>query len=54
MRTAKELLQAYIDGSAQQAAALFAENGALELPYLADLGVAPRYEGPKNLSLIHI
>ena len=49
MKTAKELLQAYIDGSAQEAAALFAENGALELPYLADLGVEPRYEGPKNV-----
>src|ERR1700728_5073913 len=49
MKSAKELLQAYIDGSAQQAAALFAESGALELPYLADLGVEPRYEGPKNI-----
>jgi ketosteroid isomerase-like protein len=45
MKTAKELLQAYIDGNAQQSAALFAEKGALELPYLADLGVDPRYEG---------
>jgi len=35
MKTAKQLLQAYIDGSAQESAALFAENGALELPYLA-------------------
>jgi hypothetical protein len=49
MKTAKEILQAYIDGSAQEAAALFADNGALELPYLADLGVEPRYEGPKNI-----
>jgi hypothetical protein len=47
MRTAKQLLQAYIDGTAQQAATLFADNGALELPYLADLGVPPRYEGPQ-------
>ncbi len=57
MKTAKELLQAYIDGSAEQSAALFAENGALELPYLADLGVEPRYEGPKQvgafLSFLH-
>jgi uncharacterized protein len=57
MKTAKELLQAYIDGSAQTSAALFAEDGALELPYLADLGVAPRYEGPSNigafLSFLH-
>src|SRR5271156_1266084 len=49
MKPAKELLQAYIDGTAQQAAALFAEKGALELPYLADLGVEPRYEGLENI-----
>src|ERR1700749_4589105 len=41
MKTAKQLLQAYIDGSAQESAALFAENGALELANLADLGVEP-------------
>ena len=51
MKTAKELLQAYIDGTAQDSAALFAENGALELPYLADLGVDPRYEGPRTSEL---
>jgi hypothetical protein len=49
MKTAKQLLQAYIDGNAQESAALFSENGALELPYLADLGVDPRYEGPKTI-----
>jgi hypothetical protein len=49
MKTAKQLLQAYIDGSAKEAASLFANNGALELPYLADLGVEPRYEGPTNI-----
>ena len=49
MKTAKQLLHAYIDGSARQSAALFAENGALELPYLADLGIEPRYEGPKRI-----
>ena len=57
MKTAKQLLQAYIDSSAPEAAALFAANGALELPYLADLGVEPRYEGPTNvgafLSFLH-
>jgi uncharacterized protein len=47
MKTAKGLLQAYINGSAKEAASLFADKGALELPYLADLGVAPRYEGPQ-------
>ncbi len=49
MKTAKELLQAYIDGSALESAALFADKGALELPYLADIGVEPRYEGPVNI-----
>jgi uncharacterized protein len=49
MTTAKELLQAYINGTAKEAAALFSDQGALELPYLADLGVDPRYEGPKNI-----
>jgi uncharacterized protein len=49
MKTAKELLQAYIDGTAKESASLFAEDGALELPYLADLGVDPRYEGPKTI-----
>jgi hypothetical protein len=49
MTTAKTLLQAYIDGTAKQAAALFADQGALELPYLADLGVDPRYEGPAKI-----
>jgi len=57
MKTAKELLQAYINGNALESAALFAEDGALELPYLADLGVEPRYEGPRNigafLSFLH-
>jgi hypothetical protein len=49
MKSAKELLQAYIDGTAQESAALFAEKGALELPYLADLGVEPRYEGSEKI-----
>jgi hypothetical protein len=49
MKTAKDLLQAYIDGTAKESAALFAEDGALEIPYLADLGVDPRYEGPKAI-----
>jgi len=49
MKTAKELLQAYIDGNAQESAKLFAEHGALELPYLSDLGVEPRYQGPTNI-----
>src|ERR1700678_502419 len=49
MKTAKQLLQAYIDRSAMEAAERFAEKGERELPYLADLGVDPRYEGPRNV-----
>ncbi len=49
MKTAKQLLEAYIGGTAAESAALFAETGALELPYLADLGVEPRYEGPAKI-----
>src|SRR6202050_3086452 len=49
MKTAKQLLQAYIDGNAQESAALFAENRALDIPSPADLGVDPRYEGPKTI-----
>ena len=49
MKSAKELFQAYIEGTARESAALFAEKGALELPYLADLGVEPRYEGPEKI-----
>ncbi|MEJ0095197.1 MAG: nuclear transport factor 2 family protein [Methylocella sp.] len=47
MKNAKQLLEAYIGGAATESAALFAENGTLELPYLADLGVEPRYQGPE-------
>src|SRR6202167_3564542 len=49
MKPAKHLLQAYIKGTAQESAALFADKGALELPYLADLGVEPRYEGTEKI-----
>jgi hypothetical protein len=49
MKRAQQLLEAYIAGAAAESAALFAENGALELPYLADLGVEPRYQGPETI-----
>jgi uncharacterized protein len=49
MKSAKELLEAYIAGSALESAALFADKGALELPYLASLGVEPKYEGPEKI-----
>jgi uncharacterized protein len=50
MKNATELLQAYIAGNAVEAGALFAADGALELPYLADIGVPARYEGPEAIT----
>ena len=49
MTAARTLLEAYISGSASQSASLFAEDGILELPYLADLGVEPHYVGPRAI-----
>ncbi len=51
MRTATELLQAYIShiDNPSQAALLFAENGAIELPYLQSLGRGYRTEGKTNI-----
>ena len=50
MKTAKELLQAYIDGTAQQSAALFAEKGALEitLSYRSRRGPATCSRRPRS------
>jgi uncharacterized protein len=50
MRTAKELMLAYIDGSAEASGALFAATGTLELPYLASIGVPPVNTGPKAIA----
>lgn len=51
MKTASELLNAYLDNvqDAKLAASLFAEDGALELPYLATLGLTARAEGPAEI-----
>lgn len=51
MKTAKELLQAYHSNiqNPAAAAALFAADGAIELPYLASLGQSWRSEGPENI-----
>jgi hypothetical protein len=57
MNTAKDLMLGYIGGTAQQSGALFAENGTLELPYLASIGLPPVMTGPKAiiefLSFLH-
>jgi uncharacterized protein len=57
MRTAKDLMLAYIGGTAEQSGALFADAGTLELPYLASIGLPPVLKGPgeitKFLSFLH-
>jgi len=44
MRTARELMLGYIAGTAEQSGALFANNGTLELPCLASIGLPPVLE----------
>ena len=50
MKNAKELMLAYISGSAEQSGALFADNGTLELPYLASIGLPPVLKGPAEIT----
>ena len=47
MKTASNLLNEYLSSiqNPAAAAALFAEDGVLELPYLASLGIPPRAQG---------
>jgi len=51
MKTAKELMQGYLSNiqNPDAVAALFAADGAIELPYLASLGVDWRWEGSENI-----
>ncbi|MYM89249.1 nuclear transport factor 2 family protein [Rugamonas sp. FT82W] len=48
MKTPVDLLNQYLSSirNPAAAAALFAEDGVLELPYLASLGLPPRAQGP--------
>ena len=53
MKNAKELLLEFTASSfkdPEKAAAMFAEDGALELPYLADFGFPPRYAGREEIA----
>src|SRR5271163_5006341 len=50
MKTAKELMLGYINGTAEQSGALFAESGTLELPYLASIGLPPVLTGPAGIT----
>jgi ketosteroid isomerase-like protein len=54
MRNARELLITYLDAVQEpaRAAALFAADGALELPYLASIGLPSRVEGPKEVEAL--
>lgn len=51
MKTATELLQAYVSqiDKPSQVAMLFAEDGAIELPYLQSVGMGYRTEGKVNI-----
>ncbi|WP_321957910.1 nuclear transport factor 2 family protein [Paraburkholderia bannensis] len=51
MNNAKQLLAAYIESirDPRAAAALFAEDGVLELPYLKTLGIDGRAQGPQAI-----
>ncbi len=50
MRTARQLLQAYLDaisaGEMEKAIALFAEDGAFEFPYFGSVNLPTRFQGP--------
>lgn len=51
MKNALELLHDYLDNvqNPQAAGDLFAEDGALELPYLTSLNVEPTAKGPESV-----
>jgi hypothetical protein len=57
MKTASDLMLGYINGTAEQSGTLFAENGTLELPYLASIGLPAVMTGPtaiiEFLSFLH-
>lgn len=50
MKTANDLMLAYLAGTAEQAGALFAEKGTLELPYVASIGMPPVTTGPADIA----
>jgi uncharacterized protein len=57
MKTAKDLMLAYIAGTAEQSGALFGDRGTLELPYMASIGIPPVSTGAaevgKFLGFLH-
>lgn len=49
--TAKELLSEYLENiqNPQKEAELFAEDGAIELPYFKSVNIPPRYKGKQQI-----
>ena len=50
MKTARELMLAYLAGTAEETGALFLPEGTLELPYLASIGLPPVLKGPAEIT----
>jgi uncharacterized protein len=50
MKTARDLMLAYLAGTAEETGALFLPMGTLELPYLASIGLPPILTGPEEIS----
>jgi uncharacterized protein len=50
MKNAKDLMLAYLAGTAEQSGALFGERGTLELPYLASIDMPPVTTGSAEIA----
>jgi uncharacterized protein len=50
MKAARDLMLAYLAGTAEETGALFLPTGTLELPYLASIGLPPVLTGPVEIS----
>jgi hypothetical protein len=50
MQTARDLMLAYLAGTAEETGALFLSGGTLELPYLASIGLPPVLKGPAEIT----
>jgi hypothetical protein len=50
MKTARDLMLAYIAGTAELSGALFGERGTLELPYMASIGIPPVSTGAAEVT----
>jgi uncharacterized protein len=50
MKSAKDLMLAYLAGTAEQSGVLFGDRGTLELPYLVSIGMPPVTTGSSEIS----